>query len=63
MGAVALALQPLNQAITEFARLYASDFRLAPLGLSTTLGLLAVSALLGLAGALLSVRRHLARLS
>ncbi|HTN67381.1 MAG TPA: permease-like cell division protein FtsX [Burkholderiaceae bacterium] len=63
MSAVALALQPLNQAITEFARLYASDFQLAPLGLSATLGLLAASALLGLAGAVLSVRRHLVRLA
>lgn len=63
MGAVALALRPLNQAIAEFARLYASDFQLAPLGLSATLGLLAVSALLGLAGAVLSVKRHLARLA
>lgn len=63
MGAVALALQPLNQAITEFARLYASDFQLAPLGVGATLSLLAISALLGLTGALLSVRRHLARLA
>lgn len=62
LGAVALALRPLNQAITELAHLYASSFQLAPLGLATTLGLLAISALLGLAGALLSVRRHLARL-
>lgn len=63
MAAVALALRPLNQAIGEFARLYASDFQLAPLGLAATLTLLAASALLGLVGALLSVRRHLARLA
>jgi len=63
MGAVMLALQPLNRAITEFARLYASDFQLAPLGLAPTLALLAASALLGLAGAMLSVKRHLARLA
>ncbi|MCS0588949.1 permease-like cell division protein FtsX [Massilia norwichensis] len=63
LGAVALALRPLNAAIAEFARLYASEFQLAtlpPLGLA---GLLAISAGLGLVGAMLSVQRHLARLS
>jgi cell division transport system permease protein len=63
LGAVALALHPLNAAIAEFARLYASEFQLAalpPLGLA---GLLAISAGLGLVGAMLSVQRHLARLS
>lgn len=60
--AVALALNPLNAAIADFARLYASEFRLAPLDLIPTLILLAASALLGLLGALLSVQRHLARL-
>lgn len=63
LGAVALALQPLNQAIAEFARLYASEFRLAPLGIVPSAVLLAISAGLGLFGSLLSVRRHLARLS
>lgn len=62
LGAVGLALQPLNTAITEFARLYASEFRLAMLSLPTTLALLAISAALGLLGAALSVRRHLAQL-
>jgi cell division transport system permease protein len=61
LGAVAATLHPLNGAITDFARLYASEFRLAPLGLSTTAVLLSASAGLGLLGALLSVRRHLAR--
>lgn len=61
--AVALALNPLNTAITEFARLYASEFKLTILGLPETLILLAVSGFLGLLGALLSVQRHLARLS
>lgn len=61
--AVALALNPLNAAIADFARLYASEFRLAPLDLVPTLVLLAASAFLGLLGALLSVQRHLARLS
>jgi cell division transport system permease protein len=63
LGAVALALRPLNAAIAEFARLYASEFQLAtlpPLGMA---GLLAISAGLGLVGAMLSVQRHLARLS
>jgi cell division transport system permease protein len=62
LGAVALALRPLNTAIAEFARLYASEFQLtalAPLGLA---GLLTISAGLGLVGAMLSVQRHLARL-
>jgi cell division transport system permease protein len=63
LGAVALGLQPLNQAIAEFARLYASEFRLLPLNWIASLALLAISAGLGLAGALLSVRRHLARLA
>jgi cell division transport system permease protein len=63
LGAVALALQPLNTAIADFARLYASEFRLAPLGLFSVFLLLAVSAGLGFAGSLLSVKRHLTRLS
>jgi cell division transport system permease protein len=63
LGAVTLALRPLNVAIAEFARLYASEFQLLPLGPPGMLALLAVSAGLGLAGALLSVQRHLARLN
>jgi len=63
LGVVALALQPLNNAVAEFARLYASEFRLTPLDPSVTLALLAASATLGLLGALLSVKRHLSRLS
>jgi cell division transport system permease protein len=62
LAAVAVSLYPLNDAISEFARLYASEFRMAPLDLATTAALLAFSAGLGLFGALLSVRRHLARL-
>ena len=61
--AVAIALNPLNAAIADFARLYASEFRLAPLNVITTLIMLAGSAFLGLLGALLSVQRHLARLA
>lgn len=63
LGAVALALRPLNAAIAEFARLYASEFQLAPLAPLGLAGLLAISAGLGLVGAMLSVQRHLARLN
>lgn len=62
LGAVMLALNPLNAAIAQFARLYASEFQLAPLAPLGIGALLALSAGLGLAGALLSVQRHLARL-
>jgi cell division transport system permease protein len=62
LGAVALGLRPLNNAIAEFARLYASEFQLVPLSLLEVAGLLAISAGLGLIGALLSVQRHLARM-
>jgi cell division transport system permease protein len=61
LGAVALMLQPLNTAIAEFARLYASEFQLVPLSPFGILPLLTISTLLGLVGALLSVRRHLSR--
>ncbi|MCC2971522.1 permease-like cell division protein FtsX [Massilia sp. IC2-476] len=61
LGAVMLALHPLNSAIAEFARLYASEFQLTPLGALETAGVLAISAGLGLIGAMLSVQRHLAR--
>jgi cell division transport system permease protein len=62
LGAVALSLHPLNTAIARFARLYASEFQLAPLAPLGIAGLLAISAALGLVGAMLSVQRHLARL-
>jgi len=63
LGVVALALQPLNDAIADFAHLYASTFRMAPLGVGASAILLAISAMLGLMGSLFSVRRHLTRLS
>lgn len=63
IAAVALALLPLNDAIADFARLYGSEFRLIPLNLQTVALLLAISAALGLSGAMLSVQRHLARLA
>jgi len=61
LGMIAIALQPLNRAIAEFAKLYASEFHLAPLGLLPSLALLGSSAVLGLIGAFLSVRRQLTR--
>lgn len=60
---VTLSLYPLNDAITEFARLYASEFRLRAPGMSAATSLLALSAGLGVIGAVLSVKKHLARLS
>jgi cell division transport system permease protein len=63
LGAVALTLRPLNSAIADFARLYASEFQLVPLSAPASAGLLAISAGLGLIGAVLSVQRHLARLN
>jgi cell division transport system permease protein len=63
LGAVLVSLGPLNTAIAEFARLYASEFQLAPLAPLGLAGLLAISAGLGLVGAMLSVQRHLARLN
>lgn len=63
LGVVALALHPLNDAVADFARLYASEFRLAALDLPTTIALLTISAGMGVFGALLSVKRHLERLS
>jgi cell division transport system permease protein len=59
LGAVTALLGPLNTAIADFARLYASEFRVVPLGIAGVVLLLACSAILGFAGALLSVRRHL----
>jgi cell division transport system permease protein len=63
LGAVAAGLQPMNQAVAEFARLYGSEFLLVPLQPIAAAVLLGLSALLGLLGAMLSVRRHLGRLS
>jgi cell division transport system permease protein len=63
LGAVALSLRPLNEAIAEFARLYASEFQLAPLEPLAMALLLALSAGLGLVGAALSVRRQLKRMN
>lgn len=62
LASVAIALHPLNDAVTGFARLYASEFRLTPLGVGWSALLLVASAALGLLGAALSVRRQLRRL-
>jgi cell division transport system permease protein len=63
-GAVALAVVgvafwALNREIGAFASLYAAAFRLVGPDLGQAGGLLAGAALLGAAGALMSVRRHL----
>jgi len=63
LGVVAVALHPLNNAVADFARLYASEFQLVPLDLSATIILLSISAGLGMLGALFSVKKHLARFS
>jgi len=61
LAAVALALMPLNVAIANLAKLYASDISLVPLDLQTSAILLTLSAILGWMGAALSARRNLAR--
>jgi len=60
--AVAVGLHPLNTAIADFARLYASEFRLANLDALSMLTLLGISGALGFLGAVLSVSRQLKRL-
>ncbi|MCA1324162.1 permease-like cell division protein FtsX [Herbaspirillum sp. alder98] len=62
LGLVVAAQQPLNAAIIDFAHLYASEFQLALPSPTAIALLLAISALLGLLGAMMSVRRHLARM-
>jgi cell division transport system permease protein len=61
--AVVAGLQPMNRAVAAFASLYGSEFQLVPLQPVAAAVLLGLSALLGLLGAMLSVRRHLGRLS
>ena len=63
LALIAISLQPLNQAIAEFAKLYASEFHLSPLGILPSSALLVLSTLLGLCGAYLSVRRQLSRVN
>lgn len=59
LGIVFGAFTLLNRSVAEFAALYASDFRLNPLPPQDLASILAFSAALGLAGAWLSVSRHL----
>ena len=63
LASVVLALGPLNAAIATFADLYGSQFQLQALAPLPMAALLALSASLGLIGALLSVQRHLARMN
>lgn len=58
-GAVSLSLRPLNTAIADFARLYASEFTIGMLPWEALVVFLAFSAILGMLGAVLSVRQHL----
>ncbi|MHB1291799.1 MAG: permease-like cell division protein FtsX [Sulfuricella sp.] len=59
---VNLGLQLLNVGIADLAKLYATQFRLLPLGAGYILGLLLFSSLLGWLGAFLVVGRHLSRI-
>jgi cell division transport system permease protein len=61
LGIVALCLIPLNNEIAHFAKLYASEFHLSPLGLIPSLAIIAASKLLGFIGAHISVSRQLAK--
>lgn len=63
LAVVAFSLQALNGTVAELARLYAVEFTLYPLGLLPSLVLLLLGAIIGLFGAVLSVRRYLFRLS
>jgi cell division transport system permease protein len=58
LAIVAVAIQPLNQAILEFAQLYGSEFQLSPLNLIFSAYSLLLSTFLGLFGAFLSVRHQ-----
>lgn len=57
------ALYVFNLSVEDLARLYASDFRLKPLGLQPSLILAAGSALLGWLGSYWAVSRYLAKLN
>lgn len=59
LGTVALILHPLNAALADFAHLYGSEFALMPLDPLDTALLLGLGAVLGFAGAALSVARQL----
>jgi cell division transport system permease protein len=57
-----LALYAFNLSVDDLARLYASDFRLRPLGLDASLILVGCSAMLGWLGSWWAVSRYLSRL-
>ena len=59
LGIVFGAFWVLNRSVAAFAQLYASDFRLDRLPPADLASILAFAAALGLAGAWLSVSRHL----
>lgn len=63
LGLVTLALLPLNAAVADFARLYASDFLFHLLPWPDLLIFLGMTAALGWLGAMLSVSRHLAKMA
>lgn len=63
LAIIALGLIPLNQAITEFAKLYETEFHLSPLGVIASVLIVLSSMLLGWCGAYLSVRRQLAKIT
>jgi cell division transport system permease protein len=60
---VAAVLHPLNQAIAEFANLYASEFQIHPLNVQLSCILLVLSCCLGWIGAFLSVRYYVNKLN
>ena len=62
LAIVAASLHPLNSSITDLARLYSTEIRLAPPNLRLVVILLSISTFLGWIGALLSVNRHLRRI-
>lgn len=62
LGLVTLFLQPLNGAVAEFARLYATPFRFSLPPPEQLLAFVALAGFLGWLGAMFSVRRHLAKL-
>jgi cell division transport system permease protein len=61
-GILYAALYAFNLSVDDLARLYASDFRLRPLGLEASLLLVSCSALLGWLGSYWAVSRYLSRL-
>jgi cell division transport system permease protein len=62
LGLVVLAMQPMNQALSEVARLYGTEFQLGLPSPAQWTAFFAGSAALGWLGAFLSVRRTLLRL-